>query len=198
LFLAPINTAYTTHRQSSKPDDIAINLLISHISGKGPRVYPQVVSKPGEVPMVTRRKLFGVKPEASSSGHFNLKQPKASSSGHFNFKSTKAKRPHRRVRPKPARHFKASFNDRFKNDSSSEPLEETEYEPTGFDWPAVLHLGQSFDGRRVEGGRRRLGMSGAAVWPIWRGDGALWLAYFFGGLPRVSDESLLRRAPKGE
>ena len=33
--------------------------------------------------------------------------------------------------------------------------------------------------------RRRLGMSGSAVWPLWRGDGAQWLATFFGGLPRV-------------
>lgn len=28
--------------------------------------------------------------------------------------------------------------------------------------------------------------SGAATWPLWRGDGALWLAYFFGGLPPIS------------
>ena len=29
-------------RQPSHPDDIAINLLIQYMSGKGPRVYPQV------------------------------------------------------------------------------------------------------------------------------------------------------------
>lgn len=33
------------NRQPSKPDDIAINLLIQHLSGKGPRNYPQVTGR---------------------------------------------------------------------------------------------------------------------------------------------------------
>ena len=41
--LAPVHDF--VNRQPSKPDDIAINLLIQHLSGKGPRNYPQVTGR---------------------------------------------------------------------------------------------------------------------------------------------------------
>eukprot|EP00614_Pseudopedinella_elastica_P009289 CAMPEP_0172594540 /NCGR_PEP_ID=MMETSP1068-20121228/13956_1 /TAXON_ID=35684 /ORGANISM="Pseudopedinella elastica, Strain CCMP716" /LENGTH=1535 /DNA_ID=CAMNT_0013392633 /DNA_START=209 /DNA_END=4816 /DNA_ORIENTATION=- len=122
-------------RQPSHPDDIAINLLIQYISGKGPRVYPQVVEKPGGIPAVTRRRLRA---------------------------------------------------------NGSLPRQETA-ENASEDGSALAELAAQVmrEGLRDWGGeevlpRRRLGMSGSAVWPLWRGDGAQWLANFFGGLPRIA------------
>ena len=42
LELDHVSLNLQVNRQPSRPDDIAINMLLQHLSGKGPRNYPQV------------------------------------------------------------------------------------------------------------------------------------------------------------
>ena len=125
----------------SKPDDIAMNLLVQYLSGKGPRNYPQVVDRPGQLPAVTRRR--------------RLSEARHQQQGPYQ----------RRRRILRSRHNTTTTARRFAT------------VPDAYSAEVDVSIHQ---------GRRRLGMAGAAVWPLWRSDGALWTAYFFGGVPRIS------------
>jgi len=127
----------------SKPDDIAMNLLVQHLSGKGPRNYPQVVDRPGQLPAVTRRRRL-VAARHQQQGSYQRRR--------------------RILRSK-------------KNATAAVEGNDTEVDVYSAD-------SQSSEPQGLR--RRRLGMAGAAVWPLWRSDGALWTAYFFGGVPRIS------------
>jgi hypothetical protein len=138
-------------------------------SGKGPRTYPQYVENIGQVPEVTRR---------------------------LSEKSKKHNK-HRKFERRPLSRLTLSTNASQANIRLNHPqldLNATDAAADMIRHTSANELVESWNGP-VDQRRRRLGMSGQAVWPIWRGDAAIWINYFFGGLPLVSVLFWLRITP---
>jgi hypothetical protein len=249
------------NRQPSKPDDIAMNQLITHLSGLGPRNYPQVVDKQGAIPIVTRkrqrqrqrqrrRRLLqsqdqdheqdqevkdgkDEQEELNESGE-NVQSNEQRSGGrrhllrssiqhHTSTPSSQVAqqsfhRGHKQLRRDNNRDMStdvkgvdtAGVGDRGDVGGGAAAaaasvgkeavtvgqggggggrgwggsVESDRNIPNNFD--ATTFDKEQRQQQQQQQRRRRLGMSGAAVWPVWRGDGALWLGYFFGGLPPPS------------
>jgi hypothetical protein len=145
----------------SKPDDIAMNLLVQHLSGKGPRNYPQVVDRTGELLAVTRRRRLVAAQYQRELRKVNSRQQR----------KQKHAWQHQSSHQRRRRIIRAAGN------------------TTSFTGEGEMAMeAHSIESRilMLQGRRRRLGMAGGAAWSIWRSDAALWISYFFGGMPRVS------------
>jgi len=144
----------------SKPDDIATNLLIQYLSGKGPRNYPQVVDQPGQLPAVKRRRSLRTTRHLQQPRQYSLHKE-----------------------PERHEHWRQHYHDRIQHQQRNLHSASNTTTPTGtYEKVAGAHSMVSQSNIR----RRRLGMAGSAPWSIWRSDATLWASYFFGGVPRVS------------
>jgi hypothetical protein len=142
------------NRSPSKPDDIAVNMLMQFLGGKGPRNFPQVVNAEGDRPVVTRRTRTRQRrrlqwwwdAKESSSSLSSLSESAGTKKHHRHEyqlhagKKTKGSKKAARAAYQAAAH-------------RSTPVVVKEPEPNG-------------NVTKMSSGRRRLGMSGMAVWPM--------------------------------
>jgi hypothetical protein len=175
------------NRSPSKPDDIAMNLLVQHLSGKGPRNYPQVVDRPGQLPVVTRRRRLAATQQQPRQQPRQLRQLRQQERQQQQ-QQQQQQQPRQPMQQQPRQQRRSSAlqqRQQHQQQQRRRILRPTN-NATAAAGVKASRKAYTAESETTRQGRRRLGMSGAAVWPLWRSDGALWTAYFFGGVPPIS------------